>query len=59
MNTLDPNFNLSGKTAVVLGVADRESLAWSIAKSLRDSGAQVKIGYQQKFYSSVRLQGAL
>jgi enoyl-[acyl-carrier protein] reductase I len=47
-------FDLTGKTAAVLGVADKESLAWSIAKSLHESGAKVTIGYQQKFYSRVR-----
>jgi enoyl-[acyl-carrier protein] reductase I len=47
--------NLAGKTAVVLGVADRESLAWSIACALHRSGAQVTIGYQHKFYSRVRI----
>jgi len=47
--------NLNGKTIAVLGVADRESLAWKIAVSLKRCGATVIIGYQQKFYSRVRL----
>lgn len=54
MKSNQTSFDLTGKTAAVLGVADRESLAWSIAKTLSDSGAKVIIGYQQKFYSRVR-----
>jgi len=47
--------HLRGKTAVVLGVADRESIAWSIACELQKAGAQVTIGYQHKFYSRIHL----
>jgi len=54
MTTTPMNHSLAGKTAVVLGVADRESLAWSIARTLQQQGAQVKVGYQQKFFSRVR-----
>jgi enoyl-[acyl-carrier protein] reductase I len=46
--------SLDGKTACVLGVADRESLAWSIARAYRRAGAKVIIGYQKKFLSRVR-----
>jgi len=46
---------LEGKNVVVLGVADESSLAWAIAKRFADHGAQVFIGYQQKFFSRVRL----
>ena len=46
---------LTGKTAVVLGVADRESLAWAIARNLMLAGATVVIGYQHKFFSRVNL----
>jgi enoyl-[acyl-carrier protein] reductase I len=46
---------LKGKRIAVLGVADRESLAWKIALSLREAGAEVRIGYQQRFLSRVRL----
>ena len=47
--------DLSGKNAVVLGVADRSSIAWGIAARLLEHGAQVHIGYQQRFFSRVRL----
>lgn len=46
---------LQGKTAVILGVADQTSIAWGIARRLLDHGAKVHIGYQQKFFSRVRL----
>jgi enoyl-[acyl-carrier protein] reductase I len=46
---------LEGKTVVVLGVADESSIAWGIAKAFADHDARVHIGYQQKFFSRVRL----
>ena len=46
---------LDGKNVVVLGVADESSLAWAIAKRFAEHGARVFIGYQQKFFSRVRL----
>jgi enoyl-[acyl-carrier protein] reductase I len=49
--------SLFGKKAAVLGVADRESMAWAIAQSLQEAGASVTLGYQQKFLS--RLQPLL
>lgn len=46
---------LAGKIVIVLGVADESSIAWAIAKSFLEEGANVTIGYQQKFFSRVRL----
>jgi enoyl-[acyl-carrier protein] reductase I len=46
---------LQNKTAVILGVADRTSIAWAIAQRLLEHGAKVVIGYQQKYFSRVRL----
>ena len=46
---------MQGKTVAVLGVADRESIAWHIACQLQEAGAKVVVGYQQRFYSRVRL----
>jgi enoyl-[acyl-carrier protein] reductase I len=46
---------LEEKNVVVLGVADESSLAWAIAKRFAEHGAHVFIGYQQKFFSRVRL----
>jgi len=51
----DTGLALAGKHVVVLGVADPSSLAWSIAKAFAAHGARVRIGYQQKFFSRVRL----
>jgi enoyl-[acyl-carrier protein] reductase I len=36
---------LSGKTALVVGVANEHSIAWGCAKALHDAGAQVAITY--------------
>ena len=44
MYTID----LSGKTAVVFGVANHRSIAWYIAKSLNLAGATVYITYQNE-----------
>jgi enoyl-[acyl-carrier protein] reductase I len=46
---------LAGKNVVVLGVADESSIAWAIARAFAGQGARVHIGYQQKFFSRVRL----
>ena len=46
---------LSGRNAVVLGVADASSIAWGVARTLIRAGARVHIGYQQRFFSRVRL----
>src|ERR1700734_1433468 len=46
---------LEEKNVVVLGVAEEPSLAWAIAKRFAEHGARVFIGYQQKFFSRVRL----
>lgn len=50
-----PGFGLTGTRAVVLGVADEASIAWAIALAFRAHGARVHIGYQQRFFSRVRL----
>jgi len=47
--------DLQNRTAVILGVADRSSIAWAIARRFLEQGAKVHIGYQQKFFSRVRL----
>ena len=44
-----------GKQALVLGVANRRSIAWSIARRLADEGAQVAFTYQgERIEKSVR-----
>ncbi|PYT07775.1 MAG: hypothetical protein DMF49_07145 [Acidobacteria bacterium] len=48
-------FGLEGKTVVVLGVADRSSIAWGIAEAFFKHGARITIGYQQRFFSRIRL----
>ena len=47
--------SVKGKTFAVMGVADRESIAWHVACRLQDAGATVVVGYQQRFLSRVRL----
>ena len=42
MRTID----LSGKTALVTGVANQRSLAWAIAEALSDAGARLILTYQ-------------
>lgn len=46
---------LQDKHVVVLGVADETSIAWGITEAFLNCGAQVRIGFQQKFFSRVRL----
>jgi enoyl-[acyl-carrier protein] reductase I len=44
-----------GKRALVLGVANRRSIAWAIAKRLADGGAQLAFTYQgERIQKSVR-----
>ena len=40
--------NLSGKTALVAGVLDENSIGWPIAKLLNDAGARVALSIQRK-----------
>ena len=40
--------DLSGKTAVVFGVANHRSIAWHIAQTLHQAGARLFITYQNK-----------
>jgi len=46
---------LEGKRGLVLGVANRRSIAWAIAKRLSDDGAQLGFTYQgERLGDSVR-----
>jgi len=40
--------NLEGRTAVVFGVANKRSIAWSIAQGLHQAGAKLAITYQNE-----------
>ncbi len=40
------SFSLEGRTAVVFGVANKRSIAWSIAQGLHVAGAKLAITYQ-------------
>lgn len=40
--------DLSGKNALVFGVANQRSIAWAIAKALHESGARVALAYQNE-----------
>jgi enoyl-[acyl-carrier protein] reductase I len=49
------NLNLSDKTFVVMGVANKRSIAWGIARSLHDAGAKLIFTYAgERLESSVR-----
>ncbi|MBM7647525.1 enoyl-[acyl-carrier protein] reductase I [Bacillus ectoiniformans] len=39
------NFSLAGKTFVVMGVANKRSIAWGIARSLHEAGARLVFTY--------------
>jgi len=41
-------FSLDGRTAVVFGVANKRSIAWSIAQGLDEAGARLAITYQNE-----------
>src|SRR5947199_3330896 len=40
--------SLEGRVAVVFGVANKRSIAWSIAQGLHEAGAQLAITYQNE-----------
>jgi enoyl-[acyl-carrier protein] reductase I len=42
------SFNLDGRVAVVFGVANKRSIAWSIAQGLHQAGAKLAITYQNE-----------
>ncbi|MBL4952415.1 enoyl-ACP reductase FabI [Neobacillus sp. OS1-32] len=49
------NFSLAGKTFVVMGVANKRSIAWGIARSLHNAGARLVFTYAgERLESSVR-----
>ena len=41
-------FSLDGRVAVVFGVANKRSIAWSIAQGLQEAGARLAITYQNE-----------
>jgi enoyl-[acyl-carrier protein] reductase I len=42
------SFRLEGRVAVVFGVANKRSIAWSIAQGLHEAGAKLAITYQNE-----------
>src|SRR3989338_11024504 len=42
------NINLSGKKAVVFGIADSRSIAWHIAKRLNEAGCRIAAAYKER-----------
>ena len=42
------SFSLEGRVAVVFGVANKRSIAWSIAQGLAEAGAKLAISYQNE-----------
>ena len=47
------NIDLSGKKAIVFGIADSKSIAWHIAKRLNDAGCRIAAAYQERVESLV------
>ena len=45
---------LDGKTALVFGVANHNSIAWAIAQSLAAQGARLAFTYQERMEKNVR-----
>lgn len=45
--------DLTGKHALIFGVASEESIAWAIAKRLQAAGATIHLAYQQRFKSRI------
>ncbi len=41
-------FNLDGRVAVVFGVANKRSIAWSIAQKLHEAGVKLAVTYQNE-----------
>lgn len=48
------DLGLKGKRAIVLGVANKRSIAWAIAQSLAAEGVQLALTYQERMEESVR-----
>jgi enoyl-[acyl-carrier protein] reductase I len=46
-------FDLSGTRAVIFGLANEDSIAWHVARALKQAGASIHVGYQQRFKSRV------
>src|SRR6476469_2087237 len=42
------SFSLDGRVAVVFGVANKRSIAWSIAQGLHTAGAKIAVTYQNE-----------
>jgi len=42
------NFSLEGKKAIVFGIANEQSIAWHIAKTLNDNGVRIAVAYQER-----------
>lgn len=45
---------LDGKTALIFGVANHNSIAWAIAQKLADEGARLAFTYQERMEQNVR-----
>src|SRR5215468_285484 len=42
------SFNLNGRTALVLGIANRWSIAYAIGQSLQEQGVRLAVTYQNE-----------
>jgi len=48
------NLDLTGKKAIIFGVATDKSIAWAIAKKLNDHGCRVALAYQDRVEEYVK-----
>lgn len=45
--------DLTGARAVIFGLANEDSIAWHVARALKQAGASIHLGYQQRFKSRI------
>ena len=45
---------MDGKVVVVIGVANKRSIAWGITKALSDAGARLALNYQNERMAEMR-----
>jgi len=46
--------SLTGKRALIFGVADHHSIAWGIAEKMREEGAELAFTYMDRFEKNIR-----
>ena len=44
---------MKGKKGLIMGVANERSIAWGIAKTLADNGAELTFSYQNESFKKI------